>query len=87
MQDQFLSNPRVQAVLKELGWGDRFEDDLASKIRGIEVEEELSFDEIREGLLSRGLVFRLKGGRGSPYLSLTDEGLSVTGRLQAESRG
>ncbi len=85
MQDQFLSNPRVKAVLQELSWGDRFEEDLASKIGGIHDGEDLSFEQIREELLTRGLVFRFRGGRGSPYLSLTDEGLMIAGHLQGES--
>ena len=50
MQDQFLSNPRVKAVLQDLSWGDRFEEDLASKIGSIQDEEDLSFDQIREEL-------------------------------------
>lgn len=84
MDNAFLDNPQVKAVLIELGWGDRFESDLAAKVEGFEIEDSLTFDEIREGLLVRNMVFRLKGDRGSPYLSLTDRGLFVLSQLQRE---
>jgi hypothetical protein len=80
MSDEFLQNARVRVVLLELAWGDRFESDLETKIKG--VSGGLSFEEIRDGLLERDFVYRLRGGRGSYYLALTDSGMMVAGQLQ-----
>jgi hypothetical protein len=84
MDDKFLEDPRVRAVLIELGWGDRFESDLAAMTVGVGNGNIMTFNEVREGLLERALVYRLKGGRGSPYLSLTDRGLSVISNMQRD---
>jgi hypothetical protein len=82
MQEDVLEHPRAIAVILELGWGDRFEADLSSKTSGIKGDWELSFEDIRDELVRRGLVYQLKGGRGSPYLALTDEGQRLAGDLR-----
>jgi len=58
-------------------WGDRFESDLESMM----TTTEITFEEIRNRLLSEELVYQLKGEHGSPYLSLTDKGIAVVNRL------
>lgn len=82
MQRDVLDHPRAIAVLLELGWGDRFESDLISKTEAIEGDWTLSFDDIREELVRRGLAYRLRGGRGSPYLALTEKGQLLAGDLR-----
>ncbi len=66
--------------MRELKWGDRFERDLIEKIKDIEGGPE-RFSEISDRLIEMGLVYRLRGGQGSPYLCLTDKGQLVTDRL------
>jgi hypothetical protein len=66
--------------LKELAWGDRFERDLGRMIDEIKGGPE-SLAEIRDQLLEMGLIYQLKGGRGSRYLALTYKGQEIVGRL------
>ncbi|MFW9886969.1 MAG: hypothetical protein ACFFER_02230 [Candidatus Thorarchaeota archaeon] len=80
MKLQFLLQPRVWAVLKELAWGDRFERDLGRMIDEIKGGPE-GLVEIKNRLLEMGLIYQLKGGKGSPYLALTYKGQEVVGRL------
>ena len=40
-----------------------------------------TLSEIKEHLLEMGLIYQLKGGKGSPYLALTYKGQEVVGRL------
>ncbi|MFQ5834132.1 MAG: hypothetical protein ACE5H4_15615 [Candidatus Thorarchaeota archaeon] len=80
MNLEFLLQPRVWCVLRELKWGDRFERDLVEKIANIEGGPE-RISEISDRLLKMGLVYRLRGDQGSPYLCLTDKGQLVTDRL------
>lgn len=40
-----------------------------------------SLKEIKDQLTEMGLVYQLKGERGSPYLALTYKGQEVVGRL------
>ncbi|MFW9801804.1 MAG: hypothetical protein ACFFFC_04095 [Candidatus Thorarchaeota archaeon] len=80
MNLQFLLQPRVWAVLKELSWGDRFESDLQGKMKQLTGGPE-SLKEIKDRLLEMGLIYQLKGGKGSPYLSLTYKGQEIVGRL------
>jgi hypothetical protein len=87
MEDEFLRSPRVRAVLLELAWGDRFESDLEQRTEGVSSGVGISFQEVRDGLLERDLVYRFRGGRGSYYLALTDAGLVVSGRLQGTPDG
>lgn len=77
MTIEFLVLPAVREVMFRLIWGDRFESDLESNM----VHSDIPFAEIRDRLLKEDLVFQLKGGRGSPYLSLTDKGIAVVNRL------
>jgi hypothetical protein len=77
---QFLLQPRVWAVLKELAWGDRFERDLGRMIDEIKGGPE-GLEEIKDRLLEMILIYQLKGGRGSPYLALTYKGQEIVGRL------
>ena len=77
---QFLLQPRVWAVLKELSWGDRFESDLGKIIEEVNGGPE-GLVEIKDRLLEMGLIYQLKGGRGSPYLVLTYKGQEIVGRL------
>ncbi|TFG30341.1 hypothetical protein EU528_08350 [Candidatus Thorarchaeota archaeon] len=77
MTFEFLVLPAVREVLFQLIWGDRFEEELKSKMTSSGIE----FDEIRNRLLKEELVYQLKGERGNPYLSLTDKGLAVINRL------
>jgi hypothetical protein len=77
---QFILQPRVWAVLKELSWGDRFESDLQAKMNEVNGGPE-SLTEIKDRLLEMGLIYRLKGGKGSPYLALTYKGQEIVGRL------
>ncbi|MGQ4912651.1 MAG: hypothetical protein ACTSV3_04960 [Candidatus Thorarchaeota archaeon] len=77
-----MTHPRTLAVLIELGWGDRFEKDLEEKTEDSTGDWSLSFERIRDELIERGLVYRLRGGQGSPYLALTDEGQRLVGNLQ-----
>ena len=80
MKLSYLLQARVWTILKELSWGDRFERDLQEKIADVEGGPK-NFDEIRDRLTEMGLVYRLKGGEGSPYLALTYKGQEVVGRL------
>ncbi|MFX1472551.1 MAG: hypothetical protein ACFFBM_08610 [Promethearchaeota archaeon] len=80
MKLQFLLQPRVWAVLKELSWGDRFESDLQVRMDEANGEPE-SLTEIKDRLLEMGLIYQLKGGEGSPYLALTYKGQEIVGRL------
>lgn len=82
MNLEYLLRAEVWAILKELSWGDRFERDLQEKIANIE-ECLDSFSEIKTKLTRMGLVYRLKGGEGSPYLALTYKGQEIVGRLIA----
>jgi DNA-binding MarR family transcriptional regulator len=77
---QFLLQAKVWAILKELRWGDRFERDLQEKMDELEGGPE-SLKEIIDQLTEMGLVYKLKGGRGSSYLALTYKGQEVVGRL------
>ena len=77
MTIEFLVLPAVREVMFRLIWGDRFESDLESNMS----HNEIPFNEIRDRLLEEDLVFQLKGGQGSPYLSLTDKGIAVVNRL------
>jgi DNA-binding MarR family transcriptional regulator len=77
---QFLLEAKVWAVLKELSWGDRFERDLQEKMDEVEGSPE-RLEEIIDQLTEMGLVYQLKGERGSPYLALTYKGQEVVGRL------
>lgn len=77
MTFEFLVLPVVREVMFRLIWGDRFESDLESNMS----QKEIPFAEIRDRLLKEDLVFQLKGGQGSPYLSLTDKGIAVVNRL------
>jgi hypothetical protein len=74
---EFLAHPLVREVMFHLIWGDRFESDLESMM----TTTEITFEEIRNRLLSEELVYQLKGEHGSPYLSLTDKGIAVVNRL------
>ena len=80
MKLHFLLQPKVWAVLKELSWGDRFESDLQSKMDEANGGAE-TLDEIKDRLLEMGLIYQLKGGKGSPYLALTYKGQEIVGRL------
>ncbi|MFX0054779.1 MAG: hypothetical protein ACFFAX_04385 [Promethearchaeota archaeon] len=80
MNLQFLLQPRVWAVLKELNWGDRFESDLQGKIDQLTGGPD-NLAEIKDRLLEMGLIYQLKGGKGSPYLALTYKGQEIVGRL------
>jgi predicted transcriptional regulator len=77
---QFLLQPRVWAVLKELAWGDRFESDLQGIMDGMNGGPE-TLTEIKEQLLEMGLIYQLKGGKGSPYFALTYKGQEVVDHL------
>ncbi len=77
MTIEFLVLPVVREVLFQLIWGDRFEQELESKM----TDKEIDFSMIRDRLLEEDLVYQLKGEHGSPYLSLTDKGLAVINRL------
>jgi DNA-binding MarR family transcriptional regulator len=77
---QFLLQAKVWVVLNELSWGDLFERDLQEKMDEVEGSPE-SLEEIIDQLTEMGLVYQLKGERGSPYLSLTYKGQEVVGRL------
>ena len=77
---EYILQPRVWAILRELNWGDRFESDLEQMISEISGEPG-SLTEIKTELLEKGLIFELKGGQGSPYLSLTYKGQVIVGRL------
>jgi hypothetical protein len=77
---QFLLQAKVWVVLKELSWGDRFERDLQDKMYEVEGSPE-SLEEIKDQLTEMGLVYQLKGERGSPYLALTFKGQEIVGRL------
>jgi hypothetical protein len=77
---QFLLQAKVWVVLKELRWGDRFERDLQDKMDEVKGRPE-SLKEIKEKLTEMGLVYQLKGERGSPYLALTYKGQEIVGRL------
>ncbi|NHI83870.1 MAG: hypothetical protein EAX81_06185 [Candidatus Thorarchaeota archaeon] len=77
---EYILQPRVLVVLKELNWGDRFESDLQQKISEISGGPE-SLADIRNELLKNGLILQLKGGQGSPYLSLTYKGQLIVDRL------
>ena len=74
----YLLQPRVWCVLNELHWGDRFEQDLEAKVSEIE-EGDQSFSDIRDRLLEIGLVYKLRGEKGSPYLALTYKGQDIVG--------
>jgi len=74
---EFLAHHLVREVMFHLIWGDRFESDLESMM----TTTEITFEEIRNRLLSEELVYQLKGEHGSPYLSLTDKGIAVVNRL------
>ncbi|MHA1963613.1 MAG: hypothetical protein ACXACG_07030 [Candidatus Thorarchaeota archaeon] len=76
MSLEFLSSSDVRAVLFELMWGDRFEKDLKTKI-----SSEEDFIEIRDRLVEDEIVYRLRGENNTPYLSLTDKGVAIIGRL------
>ncbi|MHA2141487.1 MAG: hypothetical protein ACXADC_05195 [Candidatus Thorarchaeota archaeon] len=80
MDLEYLLQPRVWGVLKELSWGDRFERDLEEKLTDID-SDSLDLAEIRDKLLEMGLVYRLRGGDGSPYLALTYKGQNVVARI------
>lgn len=80
MTFEFLLKPKVWAILKELNWGDRFESDLQVKLSSVRNGPE-SLAEIKSELLKRGLILELRGGAGSPYLSLTYKGQLVVGKL------
>jgi hypothetical protein len=77
---KFLLQPKIWAVLKELSWGDRFEHDLQEKMDEVDGGPE-SLEEVKEHLIEMGLVYLLKGEKGSPYLTLTYKGQEVVGRL------
>ncbi len=80
MNLEFLLQAEVWAILKELSWGDRFDRDLQAKVT--EVKGSLDrFKEIKKRLTDMGLVYQLKGGKGSPYLALTYKGQEVVSRL------
>ncbi|MHA1935414.1 MAG: hypothetical protein ACW97A_09030 [Candidatus Thorarchaeota archaeon] len=81
MNLEFLVKPKVWQILKELLWGDRFEDDLKDKIRDIKLDDGLDFEMISERLVVERIVYRLRGEGGSPYLALTDYGQALAGRL------
>ncbi|MFW9968433.1 MAG: hypothetical protein ACFFEA_14890 [Candidatus Thorarchaeota archaeon] len=84
MNLEFLLQAEVWAILKELSWGDRFDRDLQTKVAEVKGSPE-RFTEIKKCLTEMGLVYQLRGGRGSPYLSLTYKGQEVVNRLiQAE---
>jgi hypothetical protein len=57
-------------------WGDRFEQDLMAK-----ASPDLGFIEIRDILLENGIVYQFRGENDTPYLSLTDKGVSIVNRL------
>lgn len=80
MKLQFLLQAKVWVVLKELSWGDRFERNLQDKMDEVKGSPE-SLKEIKDQLTEMGLVYQLKGERGSPYLALTYKGQEVVGRL------
>ncbi|MHA1903405.1 MAG: hypothetical protein ACXADL_07160 [Candidatus Thorarchaeota archaeon] len=81
MNLEFLVKPKVWLVLKELLWGDRFEEDLKDKISSIKFDAELNFEMISERLVEKKVVYRLRGEGGSQYLALTDYGQALAGRL------
>ena len=67
-------------MLKELSWGDRFERDLQEKMDEVK-DGPKSLDDVKSRLTEMGLVYQLKGGKGSPYLTLTYKGQEVVARL------
>lgn len=80
MKLEFLLQPKVWIVLKELNWGDRFEKDLQKKMDEVTGGPE-NIEEVKMYLAEMGLVYQLKGGQGSGYLALTYKGQEVVGRL------
>jgi hypothetical protein len=82
MKLNVLVSPGLMAVLWELGWGDRFLRDLESVFTSKKGEHEGSFESIVEALVTEGVVYKLKGEKGSPYLSLTYMGQAVLDHLR-----
>ncbi|UCE09503.1 MAG: hypothetical protein JSW61_11105 [Candidatus Thorarchaeota archaeon] len=82
MKLNVLVSPGLMAVLWELGWGDRFLKDLEGTFATKKSEQEGSFESLVEALVTGGLVYKLKGERGSSYLSLTYTGEAVLDHLR-----
>ena len=76
----FLVSAEVWAVLKELSWGDRFEKDLSKLV--LEPRSGYEFEAIADQLVEMGISYRLRGGQGNSYLTLTDKGQAIVGRFQ-----
>jgi predicted transcriptional regulator len=81
MQIDFLTHPTVKTVILRLRWNDKFESDLIDSIRTMVSKPEEEFGRISDALLDEGLVYRLRGDRGSHYLALTDRGQAIADRL------
>ncbi|MHA1961633.1 MAG: hypothetical protein ACW99U_15530 [Candidatus Thorarchaeota archaeon] len=82
MKLNVLVSPGLMAVLWELGWGDRFLRDLEVAYASKKKKQEGSFESLVEALVTGGLVYKLKGEKGSPYLSLTYMGQAVLDHLR-----
>jgi len=81
MELGYLTQPTVRKITFQLKWGDKFENDLCSSLEELTDESENTFSQIRDRLVEEKFVYRLRGGDGSYYLSLTDMGQSVVDRL------
>ncbi|MHA1905899.1 MAG: hypothetical protein ACW98Y_01275 [Candidatus Thorarchaeota archaeon] len=78
---EYLTRLIVRKIVFQLKEGDRFEKDLITSIEDLTEKPEEEFQDIRENLLELGLVYKLRGGQGSPYLALSDLGQVVVNRL------
>lgn len=76
---EFLTSSEVWTVLKELSWGDRFERDLSELVT--KPKDGFVYEDITSKLVAMGIVYRLRGNQGSSYLTLTDKGQAIVGRL------
>ncbi|MFW9841548.1 MAG: hypothetical protein ACFFES_11695 [Candidatus Thorarchaeota archaeon] len=76
MTIEFLVRPEVREILFQIICGDRFEKDLRANMASDE-----NYDKIRDRLVKEELVYLLRGENDSPYLSLTDKGVAIVGRL------
>ncbi len=79
----FFVKPEVWIVLKELSWGDRFEHDLSGKVDKEVDDYSLPFKEVADRLVEAGICYRFKGGKGNPYLTLTEKGWAITEKFLA----
>jgi len=77
MAIELLCDKSISTVLLDLMWGDRFVEDLQSRAR-LSSDE---FSKILKKLIDTGIVYQFRGERDTPYLSLTDKGISIAVRL------